>query len=208
MTNAAFIGRSSGRARPALAAFAAALFLGMAGCSNTGSIKSNGDPLLGDPPNPKAPGGVPAAPTGFFKPATPPRDGSTPAALVGHTEVPSLSGAKPLTLDPGWKRDYGDKTSGPTVVPVPREKSATTPGLLTTGGWTASDAKVTPVGGDPLTRLTALGAVGLRQEPSADGIHLSCFVPGGSAPGSLILLETTAPTLPLAVEAIIQKIGR
>lgn len=193
---------------------AAALFLcaaaplWLAGCSNTaGTTPKGGDPLLGDPGGAPKPAPTPAATTSIGKPYSPPHDGNTPASLVGHTDIPGLSGSRPLSLEPGWQRDFGDKPTGPKVMPVPREKTPT-PELLTTGGAWSADGKVTPLGGDPLARLTALGAVGIRQEAAAEGVRVSCFVPGGATPGGLTFLETTAASLPLAVEALVQRIGR
>lgn len=179
-----------------------------AGCSNTtpSNIKG-GDPILGDGPLMPKGTGTPGMPTGFGKPpAAPPKgSGSTPASLVGHTDVPTLNGSKPLAID-SWQRDVAGTSGGPKVTPVPLEKPVTPRELLPTG-WSSTD-KPGPSGGDPITRLEALGAVGIRQEATIEGIKVACYVPGGAAPGSVRYLETTAANLPAAVEAIIQQIGR
>lgn len=183
----------------------------LGGCSSTTPSTTKGnDPLLGDsPPIPKGPPGTPGTPTGLSKPSPPPPGaprGTTPASLVGNTEIPGLTGAKPLAID-GWKRDLSTPPGGPRVIPVPLEKSAPPPGLLTTGAWSTKDAPLLPVGGNPLARLESAGARGVRQEVVPGGVQLSCFVPGGTTPGGLLRLETTAPDLPTAVEAILQQMA-
>lgn len=177
--------------------------VGLAGCSTTtpGVSKNAGDPLLGDPLVP--PKGGPATTSSIFKPAVP-RDGNTPAALVSHTQIPGLTGSKPLTLDAGWQRDYGKSSSGPKVTPVPFEKTGPAPVLIPTSGTWTPEGKVAPIpplGSDPLTPLRSLGAIGIRQEATASGVYLSCFLPGAE-PGNLRFVEVSAATLPQAVDAI------
>jgi len=204
---------SSLRVRGVALALGMTAFLVAAGCSNTGSaVKSKGDPLFGDPAIMPKGVGVPAVPTSFGKPAPPAvrPTGTTTASLVNNTEIPGLQGAKPLAIDSGWQRDLATPggTSGPKVMPVPLDKSAAPTGLVTAGGWTAKDAPVAPLGGDPLARLQSLGALGIQQKAVPGGVHLSCFVPSPASPGSTRLVDVTAPTLAAAVDAIIQQIPR
>ncbi|MCI0377479.1 MAG: hypothetical protein L0215_07730 [Gemmataceae bacterium] len=112
-------------------------------------------------------------------------------------------------------------TGSPKVMPVPRDPMAnpgpstmapTAGGILTTGSWSAEEknADVPPLGAvsvDVLqSTLQARGVLGLKTEPVPEGVRVSCFAPQPDNPANLRYLETTAPDVATAFQALRQKL--
>ncbi|MCI0640473.1 MAG: hypothetical protein L0Y72_05690 [Gemmataceae bacterium] len=112
-------------------------------------------------------------------------------------------------------------TGSPKVMPVPRDPTgnpgassmAPAPGgILTTGSWSAEEnkANVPPLGAESVevlqSTLQARGVLGLKTEPVPEGVRVSCFAPQPDNPANLRYLETTAPDVATALQALRQKL--
>ena len=141
--------------------------------------------------------------------------GETPSIAIRPPDAQFTNGSKANSNPQPWGSGVPANTAPPRVMPIPQENGST-------ATWSGNGpppnslppvSAPAPVAAGPTSemldqRLKQRGVVGQKQEPTADGIRLTCSVMPANEPGTLRFYTVTAANYVAAAQAILQQIDQ